>query len=64
VLGHVAEMGHEDDVPLVQQVAEGLAQRCGIRAVGVEEVLRVGQHGEREALPGAAPGPVGGLSGR
>ncbi|CAM5639317.1 hypothetical protein SFUMM280S_03379 [Streptomyces fumanus] len=59
VLGDVAEMGQERDVgvgPLGHQVAERLLQRRGVGAVGVEQVLRVGQHGEGEPrTPGVEP---------
>ncbi|WP_342449254.1 hypothetical protein [Clavibacter michiganensis] len=52
VLGHVAEVREEDDVvpvALGEHVAQRRLQRLGVDRLPVEEVLRVRQHGDREA---------------
>jgi hypothetical protein len=51
VLGDVPELGEERDVLLravLAQPAQRGDERGGFGAVGVEEVLRVGQDGQRE----------------
>jgi len=58
VFGHVAELSHEPDIALLaavrvgrEQVAKRRDHRLGVGAlvaIVVEQVLRVGQHGERE----------------
>jgi hypothetical protein len=64
VFGDVAQVRHEDDVrirALLEQVAERLAQRRRVGAVGVEQVLRVRENRDREPWAVRVDAAGGGL---